>query len=160
MAKDDNKDISEFFQCIGEIWRDVTLIEFLMRCAVAQAEGDKHKFPQHPYLKGAEYSEYPRSFSLRSFSDVVDEFVRAFPQFAKAKPEFWTLLVEFRNAMAHGVVAEIGNSGVDELIKFKPGKKKLVVEYALKLEMQTLRQLRQSFKELRCHIMNEAGDRP
>jgi hypothetical protein len=160
MADNKNKELDEFFQCLGEIWRDVTAIEFLMRCAIAQAEGDKYKLPRHPYLKGAEYVEYPRSFALRSFSDVVDEFVNAFPQFVRANQGFWALLVDFRNAMAHGVVAEIGNSGVDELIKFKPGKEKLVVEYALPLEMQTLRQLRQSFKELRCHIMNEARDQP
>lgn len=160
MAGDDNKEIAEFFQCIGEIWRDIAIMEFLMRCAIAQAEGDKHKMPRYPYLKGAEYVEYPRSFALRSFSDVVDEFVRAFPQFAATNPGFWTLLVDFRNAMAHGVIAEIGDSGVDELIKFKPEKGKLVVEYSLPLEVQRLRQLRQSFKELRCHIMNEARDRP
>jgi len=25
-----------FFQCLGEIWRDITWIEFLMRCAIAK----------------------------------------------------------------------------------------------------------------------------
>lgn len=91
---------------------------------------------------------------------MVREFVRAFPEFAANTPNFWTYLVEFRNAMAHGVIAEIGNSGVDELIKFKRRKGKLVVEYQLPLEIQRLRQLRQSFKELRSHIMNEARDKP
>jgi hypothetical protein len=90
---------------------------------------------------------------------VVKEFVKTFPRSAEANPGFWTHLVEFRNAMAHGVIVEIGNSGIDELVKFRRRKGKLVVEYQMRLEMQTLRQLRQSFKELRCHIMNEARDR-
>lgn len=41
MSENDNKELSDFFQCLGEIWRDVAAIEFLMRCAIAQAEGDK-----------------------------------------------------------------------------------------------------------------------
>lgn len=159
MASNDNNEVDEFFQCLGEIWRDVAAIEFLMRCAVAQARGDIKKLPKHPYPKGAEYSEYPWSFAAKHFSEVVEAFVNTFPRFAEHNPQFWRHLVDFRNAMAHGVIAEIGNSGTDELIKFRRRKGKLVVEYQLPLEMHRLRQLRQSFKELRCHIMNEARDR-
>lgn len=161
MGDNDNKEADDFFQCLGEIWRDVAAIEFFMRCAVAQARGDIKKLPKHPYRKGAEYSEYPRSFAAGHFSEVVKEFVKTFPRFAEQNPQFFSRhLVDFRNAMAHGVIVEIGNSGTDELIKFRRRRGKLVVEYQLPLEMHRLRQLRQSFKELRCHIMNEARDRP
>lgn len=160
MASDKDQEVNEFFQCLGEIWRDVAAIEFLMRCAIAQEQGDKDKVPRWPYHKGSEYDEYPASFSLMYFSDVVREFQQTFPEFAAHNPQIWDILIEFRNAMAHGVIAEISNSGVDELVKFKLRNKKLVVEYQLPLEMQRLRQLRQSFNELRRHIMNEARDRP
>ena len=94
-------DVKDFFQCLGEIWRDVAATEFLMRRAIAQKEGDITKLPQHPYSQGSEFIEYPRAFSIRYFSDVVKGFPKWFQGFAAPNAEAWDLLIEFRNAMAH-----------------------------------------------------------
>jgi hypothetical protein len=41
--KVDNEDMNEketklFFECLGEIWRDITTIEFLMRVCIAKKD--------------------------------------------------------------------------------------------------------------------------
>lgn len=72
--------IKEFFEILGGIWRDITLIEFLMRGALAQKNGDVHKMPAPPYTKGKVYKEYPKSFSYTQFNDVAKEFNKKFPK--------------------------------------------------------------------------------
>ena len=64
-------EVKNFFECLGEIWRDITFIEFLMRCAIAKKEGEILKFPKPPYEKGKVYNEYPKSFSNFSFSSFA-----------------------------------------------------------------------------------------
>lgn len=145
--------MNKFFEALGEVWRDLALIEFLMRCALAQKKGEVSKFPLPPYQKGREYENYPTSFSPRYFSDVAAEFNREFPNLAIPSE-----LIELRNAMAHGLIAEVGNSGVDELIKFKEVKGLLKVEFSMTLEEPRLQQIRQSLKELRRYIAKEATD--
>ncbi len=144
-----------FFECLGEIWRDITAIEFLMRCAIAKTNGDIDKFPLPPYTKGRVYNHYPNSFSHYSFEIVVAKFNKRFPNLA-IPPE----LIQLRDAMAHGITMEIENSGNIELVKFKESKDKsnLRVEFQLTLELIRITQIKQSLGELRRHIMKVAGD--
>lgn len=44
-------EVSELFECVGEIWRDITAIEFLMRAGIARKDGEIEKFPKPPYFK-------------------------------------------------------------------------------------------------------------
>ncbi len=149
------KETKDFFEMLGEIWRDITTIEFLMRGALAQKDGDVSKFPIPPYTKGRVYKEYPRAFSHRLFSDIVPVFNKEFPQLAIPQE-----LVDLRNAMAHGLITEVNNSGTEELIKFKKQSDgTLMVEFGLMLEPQRLAQIRQSLKELRRYIAKEANDK-
>lgn len=146
----------KFFEILGETWRDICIIEFLMRCAIAQKEGDVSKFPPPPYIKDKEYDDYPRSFSLHLFSDVATEFNRLFPNLAIPQE-----LINLRNAMAHGLVAEIDRDGVNRIIKFREQKKskKLKVEFSLTLEAVRIEAIRASLKKLRRLIAIEAGDK-
>ncbi len=149
------KETKDFFETLGEIWRDITAIEFLMRGALAQKSGDVSKFPIPPYTKGKVYADYPKAFSHRLFSDVVQEFNKYFPSLAIPRE-----LIDLRNAMAHGLILEINHSGIEELIKFRrQNDDTIMVEFALTLEPQRLAQLRQSLKELRRHISKEAADK-
>lgn len=151
----ETKNIKEFFETLGEIWRDITLIEFLMRDALSQKEGDVNKWPKPPYNKGKIYSEYPRSFSLAYFSDVVEEFNKKFPKLAIPQE-----LIDLRNAMAHGFIAEVNYSGIDEVVKFKKQKDNtLMIEFSMPLEQKRIKQIRQSLKELRRYIALEAADK-
>jgi hypothetical protein len=149
-----NNNINRFFETLGEIWRDITVIEFLMRCALARKEGDIIKFPQPPYKKGRIYQEYPSSFSLSYFGDVAIKFNKEFPKLAIPQE-----LIDLRNAMAHGLISEINHSGIDELIKFKKQDNTLKVEFSMKLEQKRINQIRQSLKELRQYIMLEVADK-
>ena len=149
------KKIKEFFETLGEIWRDITLIEFLMRGALAQKTGDVEKWPKPPYKKGRIYKEYPKSFSPIYFSEVAQEFNKEFPKLAIPQE-----LIDLRNAMAHGFIAEVDHSGTDEVVKFKKQKDNtLMVEFSMPLEQKRISQIRQSLKELRRHIMLEAADK-
>lgn len=76
MNRNDNK---EFFECLGEIWRDITAIEFLMRCAIAKKDGDINTIPKPPFEKDKTYIDYPDSFSHYSFEVVVAKFNKRFP---------------------------------------------------------------------------------
>lgn len=150
------KDTKEFFETLGEIWRDITSIEFLMRCALAQKEGDANKFPQPPYDKGKIYSEYPKSFSHTYFGDVAKEFNQNFPELAIPQE-----LIDLRNAMAHGLIAEVNHRGMDEVVKFKKQEDHtLMIEFSMPLEQNRIRQIRKSLKELRQYIALEAADKP
>lgn len=145
----------KFFEILGETWRDICLIEFLMRCAIAQKQGDISKFPQPPYEKDMEFDDYPKSFSLDGFTDVVKKFNTNFPTLAIPRE-----LIDLRNAMAHGLVIEIDNDGIDRLIKFRKQKnKKLKIEFSLTLETVRIETIRASLKNLRRLIAIEAGDR-
>ncbi len=151
-----NKPFPEkFFEILGETWRDICLIEFLMRCAIAQKNGDSSKFPLPPYLKDVEYDDYPASFALPMFGDVAIEFNKLFPELALPQE-----LIDLRNAMAHGLVIEINHDGVDRLIKFRKQKSgTLKVEFALTLEIVRIESIRTVLRNLRRFIAIEAGDK-
>lgn len=152
----EKKNINNFFETLGEIWRDITLIEFLMRGALAQKNGDVDKMPKPPYTKGKVYKEYPKSFSYIYFNDVAQEFNKEFPKLAIPQE-----LIDLRNAMAHGFIAEINYSGIDEVVKFRRQKDKtLMVEFSMTLEQKRIAQIRQSLHELKQYIMLEAADKP
>ncbi len=148
-------EITEFFKCLGEIWRDVAAIEFLMRCAIARKDKEIKKFPKPPYTKGRIYKDYPKSFSIIYFSEVANEFNKYFPNISISQE-----LIDLRNAIAHGVIADVNNSGFDQLIKFREIKnKELKIEFSITLEISRLAQIRQSLKELRIDIMKEIDDK-
>lgn len=148
------KDIENFFATLGEMWRDICMIEFLMRCALAQKKGDGKKFPQPPYIKGKVYKEFPDSFALNLFSDVVSEFNREFPD--SAIPQ---IVIDLRNAMAHGLIAEINRSGAEELVKFRKHKDGLHVEFQTTLEIEKISTIRNSLSNVRRIIAKEAADK-
>lgn len=149
------KEISQFFKYLGEIWRDVTAIEFLMRCAIAKEEDELSKFPQPPYNKGKIYKNYPDSFSHYNLETVIAKFSKLFPTMQPPQA-----FIDFRHAMAHGIITQINNSGTEQLIKFKENKKlkELSVEFSIPLETKRLSQLRQSLHEFRGYIMREVDD--
>lgn len=148
------KEISEFLESLGEIWRDITAIEFLMRCAIAKKDNDGGHFPKPPYIKGEIYHNYPDSFSHFSFEIVTTKFNQRFPQINIPKE-----IIELRDAMAHGIIAGVNQSG-NQLLKFKENKEKteLRVEFSMDLEQERLSQIRQSLRELRRRIANEIRD--
>lgn len=150
------KEIEQFFQYLGEVWRDITAIEFLMRCAITKKDGEEKKFPKPPYTKGKVYKDYPGAFSHFSFEVLTAKFNKRFPKLALQNE-----VVQLRDAMAHGVTAEIDNSGTIQLIKFKESKnpKELVVEFSLTLELSRIAQIRQSLMELRRYIVKEIDEK-
>lgn len=153
--KENSKEIKDFFECLGEIWRDITAIEFLMRGALAQKNGDVNLWPRTPYTKGKFYNQYPKSFSFNYFDEVAIAFNKEFPKLAIPQE-----LRDFRNAMAHGCISRIDNNGVDELIKFrKQGDNTLRIEFSMPLEIKRIQQIRQSLMELRRFIALEATDK-
>lgn len=145
-------EVEIFFQNLGEVWRDITVIEFLMRCAIMKKEGEELKFPKPPYKKGKIYKNYPDSFSHYSFEIITKKFNKKFPNI-----NIPTELIQLRDAMAHGLIAEIDNNKTQELIKFKENKdqKELQIEFCLSLGSKKFSQIRQSLMELRRYIMQE-----
>jgi hypothetical protein len=148
-----NSDGKKFFECLGEIWRDITMIEFLMRCAIAKNNLDINLLPKPPYIKGKIYKKYPKSFYNSKFENLVKDFNKIFSDIQIPK-EF----IELRHAMAHGIIAKIDEGKVDELIKFKEINKQLHVEFKLTLEQEKIEQLRQSLSELRRFVAEKATD--
>lgn len=150
-----NQEVSRFFECLGEIWRDITAIEFLMRCAITKKDGDDNKFPAPPYIKGKIYKTYPKAFEHYSFEIVVAKFNKRYPN-----TQIPAEVVALRDAMAHGVTTEINNDGLTRLIKFKECKdcKELKVEFSLDLESTRIAQIRQSLGELRRDLMREIDE--
>jgi len=146
----------KFFEILGEIWRDISLIEFLMRVCIAQKEGDIQKFPLPPYIKGKECDDYPKAFSLNYFNDVAKKFNHLFPGIAIPQE-----LIDLRNAMAHGLIAEINRDGVDRLIKFRKQKstEKLRIEFSLTLEVERIETIRASLRTLRQSLALNAADK-
>jgi len=148
--KDTNPHIFEY---LGEIWRDVTAIEFLMRCAIAKKDGDITKLPKPPYQKGKVYKEYPDSFSKYGFEEIAGKFNKYYPKL-KIPQE----LIDLRNAMAHGLTAEVNKSGVTEIVKFKETKSGLVIEFYMPLNLPRVAQIHQYLKELRRWIAKEVDE--
>lgn len=129
------EEITQFFAYLGEIWRDMTLIEFLMRCAIARYDGEINKFPKPPYSRGRVYTNPPDSFLHYNLETIVKKFTTRFPNIPISK-EF----INFRHAMAHGVISEINNSGTEELIKFKESTNgTLEIEFHMPLETAKLK---------------------
>jgi len=148
--------LSKFFESLGVIWRDINAIEYLMRVAIAQKDGEQHILPEAPFIKGKVYEKYPKAFTYTYFGDVVEKFNDRFPHITISAE-----IVQFRNAFAHGLIVELDHSGVVELVKFREHKKnkRLMVEFSIPLEAKRVTQMRQSFKELRRLIMNEVDEK-
>ena len=145
-----DEEISQFFECLGEIWRDITTIEFFMRCGIAKKEGDIVKLPKPPYTKGRIYKDYPNSFKQCSFEDTLSQFNTHFSKNIKIPKEF----MDLRNAMAHGIIADIDKNGINEIVKFKELKKQqgLEVEFNISLELEKLKEIRKSLRNVRIYI--------
>ena len=140
-----NEEITKFFAHIWEVWRDLSAIEFLMRCCIMKYDNEEEYFPVPPYTKWKEYNNIPKSFKLRSFEKVTERF-NSIEEFKDVYiPQD---LIDLRNAMAHGIISQIGNSDVNQLIKFKNKK----VDFSLELSPQNLEQLKQSVWEFRVRI--------
>lgn len=150
------EEISQFFECLGEIWRDITTIEFFMRCSIAKKEGDITKLPKPPYTKGKVYTEYPNSFKKCSFEELVNQFNTHFSENIKIPKEF----MDLRHAMAHGMIIKINGSDVNEIVKFKELKnqKGLEVEFHMSLELEKLKNIRKSLQDIRMHLGQLAND--
>lgn len=145
-----DKEINYFFECIWEIWRDITTMEFLMRSAIAKIDWEEEKFPLPPYSKGKTYKVFPEIFKITYFSEVVNEFNKRFWDKVNIPIE----VIKLRNAMAHGIITQVNNNPDNILLKFRKNKKNnLEIEFSLELNKQTISQLRQSIKELRWYIM-------
>lgn len=140
-----------FFAGIWEIWRDITAIEFLMRCAIAKKDKDDYKFPNPPYTKNKIYPNPPKSFLHSSFTIIVNKFNKRFPEISIP-----IILIELRNAMAHWLIVEIDDRGFDELVKFNKIEwiNEIQVESNIKFDLITVKQIWQSIKELRKVIIN------
>lgn len=141
-----NEEISQFFECLGEIWQDITAIEFFMRCAIAKKEGQITQFPKPPYTKGRIYENPPDSFLLNKFEDILTKFNGYFPEITIPNE-----LMQLRHAMAHGIISEINESGTTEIIKFKKIKQKneIEIEFSMPLDIKRMLQIRQSIHELK-----------
>jgi len=150
-----NSEVSDFFECLGEICRDTLAIEFLMRCAIAKFDKQVSNFPKPPYTKGRVYSEVPNSFVITYFSEVVKEFNRRFNNFIIPQE-----LIDFRNAMAHGVIFKIDESKIDELVKFKSVGKNgdIKIDFSMSLELGKLKKFRREYSKLRIYLMKLASD--
>jgi len=149
------EDVKEFFSTLGEVWRDITAIEFLMRAALSHKRGDISKWPKPPYNKGRIYKDYPESFKPTYFESLAKKFNKEFPKLAIPQE-----LIDLRNAMAHGLIAEIDHGGVDELIKFRKQEDgTLKIEFSMTLETKRINQIKQSLKEIRRYIAIEAADK-
>jgi hypothetical protein len=147
------KDISEFFECLGEVVRDIAAIEFIMRCAIAKKDGEESKFPKPPYAKGKVYKVYPKAFSIIRLEEIIEEFNDKFPKI-KIPEEFKQL----RHAFAHGIMAEIDGDGMMQLVKFKTQKNRdLEVEFSMILTLEKMKELRIVLNNLRKKIAIDAG---
>ncbi len=107
-----------------------------MRCAIARYDGEIKRFPLPPYTKGQIYKNPPDSFLHYNLETIVKKFTKRFPEIPIPQE-----LIDFRHAMAHGIIARINTNPTDELIKFKetPGGKDIEVEFSLSLEMERLK---------------------
>ncbi len=143
---------SKFFECLWEIWYNISNIEFLMRSAIAKKDWEEKLFPEPSYKKGRIYSEYPSSFSRFGFEEIIEKFNKRFPHIKIPKE-----LSQLRNGMAHGVMSQVNWGDYQELLKFREKKEEglLEIEFQMYLELWRLKQIRQSLVELRRYIMKE-----
>ncbi len=149
----DIKETKLYFECIWEIWRDITLLEFLMRASIAKKDWEMELFPKPPYTKWKKYDKYPKSFHTKhSFEIIINKFNKRYPEIFIPKE-----ILDLRNWMAHGVMASIEN-GIEQVIKFKTIENELVIEFEMWLELSRLQQIRQSIKELKWYLMKIASD--
>jgi len=145
-----SKEVNYFFECIWEIWRDITAMEFLMRSAIAKIDWEEEKFPLPPYNKWKTYTSFPDSFWNYNFEIITEKFNKRFWDKVRIPIE----LVNLRNAMAHWIITQINNNPNDILLKFRKNKEdNLEIEFSLELNKQTISQIRQSIKEFRQHII-------
>ena len=123
-----------------------------MRCAIAQNDGEESKFPQPPYKKDKSYNIYPKAFAHLNFEIVTKKFNKRFPGLIIPQK-----IIHLRNAIAHGIAAEINKNGTIQLIKFKETKnpKKLKVDFSLTLEIEKIIGLKQTLIKLRRSIGKE-----
>lgn len=149
----DQSEIKEFFECLGEIWRDITAIEFLMRCAIASYDGEKPKIPEPPFHQGRTIENYPEAFKNHGFGEVVRMFNERFQDL-----QIPDQITQLRHAMAHGLVSVINNEEHNQLVKFREVKNGLKIEFSTELRMNNIKQIRQSLKELRGYIMKKVND--
>lgn len=151
-----NEDIAHHFESLGEIWRDLTALEFLMRFGIAKKDGQEFDFPQPPYIKGKSYAVYPDAFkSSYGFEVIVNKWNSRFPTIHIPNE-----VAELRHAMAHGLMASWNGDDTEQLLKLKEkedtdGVLKLFVENNISLERARLDQIRQSLKEMRQLIVRE-----
>jgi len=150
------QELSKFFESLGEIWRDINAIEYLMRVAIAQKDDEQHILPKAPFTQGRVYNEYPRAFAYSGLGKVVEKFKERFPDI-----NLPANLVQLRNALAHGLIAELDFSGTIDIIKFREhtNNKTLEIEFSMPLDQQTLNRFRQKIKDFRRNIMTEVDDK-
>ena len=68
-------------------------------------------------------------------------------------------LIDFRHAMAHGLVAKIGKSEVNELVKFKKqDDDSLEVEFSITLEPERLERIRKLLRKIRVDISKKVSE--
>lgn len=144
---------SKFFERLGEIWRDMTAIEFLMRCVIAKVDGEIDKFPLPPYTKDKVYINPPKSFLIVGFQKVAEEFSDKV-----GSPEIPQKIIDLRNAMAHGLIAGINNNEINQLIKFRPTANKIKIEFEEMLGLENLNETRNFLQKLRFDLGEKAKD--
>lgn len=141
---ENNEEVNIFFKHIGEIWRDITSIEFLMRMAICIHKKQEKLFPKTPYLKGKEYEYFPDSFNIGNFEKLVTEFNNIFSD-VQIPIEF----VELRHAMAHGVISKLDGSDFETLVKFKTFEGKLKIDFVQDLDSDYLLSLNSALSGVR-----------
>lgn len=137
----------DYFSYLGEAWRDMLAIEFLMRVAIAKKEGEEKKFPKPPYVTGKVYVSYPAIFEELYFSGVQRRFNQIFPSVSVPDD-----IVKLRNAMAHGIVAHIDQNDSPELVKFKKMNGNLKIELGLVLNEDNLKKVQVALVSLRRQL--------
>jgi len=148
----------KMFQYLGEIYRDLGSIEFLMRCAVAQKENDLGgDFLQPPYENGKSYKQVPCAFRPRYFGRVLEMFLIHYPDMEDTVAG----VLDLRNAVTHGLVAEVGHSGVTELVHLRGNKEGegASIVYSLAFTEENLLFWRDRLQKLRRRIIHLAADK-
>lgn len=98
---------------------------------------------------GRVYWKYPKAFSRLSFKMVCEKFNKRFPDITIPEE-----IIQLRDAMAHGIIANIDQNETLLLVKFRESgvPTELKVEFNLFLEPNKVTQIRQSLKEIRRHV--------
>ena len=91
-----------------------------MRCFIMVREGEASKFKKPPYIKGLIVShDPPKALKLRFFSDVF----RRFNNLVEDDDKIDRYFLDFRNLLAHGLIAEINNDGKTLIMKLEDPQK-------------------------------------